>query len=242
MTVMIETQGLSKTFGFQQALNAVNLQIAAGERVVLVGPNGAGKTTLLRILATLERPTAGMLRLGGADPARAGASVRRQIGFLSHQSLLYEDLTVEQNLAFYARMYGLKDAAARISTLLQHIGLQPRAQDLVRTLSRGMQQRLAVARAVLHRPRLLLLDEPYTGLDPLAAEELTALLAQVLEEGCTLLLSTHHPSLEGTLGTRGVVLLQGRIAYDGPLGTPTEFLERYRALATQRNFGGTRRI
>ena len=227
---MIEVQGLSKTFGFHKALDSVDLRVAAGERVVLVGPNGAGKTTLLRILATLERPTAGVLRLGGEDPARAGAGVRRQIGFLSHQSLLYDDLTVEQNLAFYARMYGLKDGPARIAALLKQVGLQQRSGDLVRTLSRGMQQRLAVARAVLHRPRLLLLDEPYTGLDPLAAEALTALLAQVLEEGCTLLLTTHHPGIEGGLGERVVVLLRGRVAYDGPFDAPAEFPERYREL------------
>ncbi len=230
---MIETRELSKTFGFHTALDGVNLSVAAGERVVLVGPNGAGKTTLLRILATLERPTAGDLRLDGTDLTRAGGSFRQQIGFLSHQSLLYDDLTVEQNLAFYARMYEIENAPTRIEMLLSQTNLHHRAGDLVRTLSRGMQQRLAVARAVLHRPKLLLLDEPYTGLDPVAVDELTALLESVLDEGCTLLLSTHHPITEGVVGKRVVVLLKGRVVYDEPFDAEVDFAQRYRLLITK---------
>ena len=167
---MIEVSQLTKSFGPRHALAGVDLHVAPGECVVLCGPNGAGKTTLLRILATLARPTSGDVRIAGLDPAKAGADVRRQIGFLSHRTLLYDDLTAEQNLAFYARMYAIPDAQARIDDLLERVGLTARRHDLVRTYSRGMQQRLAVARAVLHRPALVLLDEPYTGLDPLAAD------------------------------------------------------------------------
>ncbi len=152
----------------------------AGEYVTLVGPNGAGKTTLLRILATLIRPTSGTVRIAGMDVARAGPEIRRYIGFLSHRTLLYEDLTAEQNLRFYARLYGIPDASARMDELLQRVGLADRRHDLVRTFSRGMQQRLAVARALIHCPSILLLDEPYTGLGPDAAGALQSLLERTL--------------------------------------------------------------
>lgn len=230
---MIELQDVIRTFGPRRALAGVNLRIAPGEFVALLGPNGAGKTTLLRILATLNRPTSGTVRIAGLDTSRASAEVRRQIGYLSHRTLLYEDLTAEQNLAFYARMYDLDrdDAEARITALLAQVNLSARRYDLVRTYSRGMQQRLAVARAVLHRPRLLLLDEPYTGLDPLASEALTTLLAELAEVGCTVLLTTHH--LESAIAARGrvVVLHHGRIVHDAHDVGP-EFPARYRALVT----------
>jgi heme exporter protein A len=205
-----------------------------GEFVALVGPNGAGKTTLLRILATLTRPTSGTVRLAGLDPARSGDSVRRRIGFLSHHTLLYEDLTAEQNLRFYARMYDLDRASCRIQDLLERVGLVGRRYDLVRTLSRGMQQRLAVARAVLHRPQVLLLDEPYTGLDPQAAQALTGLLAKSVEEGCTILLTTHNLERGLSVGQRVVVLVRGRVVYDERRDAinPDRFSDLYDVLAT----------
>jgi heme exporter protein A len=227
---MIEIRGLTKAFGPRAALAGVDLDIAAGERVLLLGPNGAGKTTLLRILATLSRPTDGVARVAGCDVTRADARVRRMIGFLSHESLLYDDLTARQNLRFYARMYGLSDPDARIKVLLGAVGLERRADDLVRGFSRGMQQRLAVARAVLHEPRLLLLDEPYTGLDAVAAEALTLHLETLMQTGCTLLLTTHHPSEEGQLAQRVVVMRSGRVVEDGPLGDLATFGARYRAI------------
>ncbi len=185
-----------------------------GEFVTLVGPNGAGKTTLLRILAALTRPTSGTVRIGGLDPRRDGPEVRRQIGFLSHRTLLYGDLTAEQNLRFYARMYDVEEAAARIAHLLERVGLADRRHDLVRTFSRGMQQRLAVARAVLHHPRLLLLDEPYTGLDPRAAQTMTDLMRELAGEGCTILMTTHNLERGLAVGQRIVVLARGRVVYD----------------------------
>ncbi len=211
----LTARGLTKHFGPAVALAGVDLRVATGEFVVLVGPNGAGKTTLLRLLATLARPTAGELRIAGLDPQREGRAVRRHLGFLSHQTLLYEALTARQNLAFYARLYALEDAEVRIETLLHRVDLWPRRDDLVRTYSRGMQQRLAVARAVLHRPSILLLDEPYTGLDPLAAEQLTLLLAELTEEGTTVLLTTHTLEPVRLAGQRVVVLNGGRIVHDG---------------------------
>jgi len=227
---MIEVEALVKSFGPHAALGGVGLQVEAGETVVLVGPNGAGKTTLLRILATLIRPTSGNVRIAGLDPAQDGAEIRRQIGFLSHRTLLYEDLTAEQNLAFYARLYGMTDAPARIAALHARVDLSARRHDLVHTFSRGMQQRLAVARAILHRPRLLLLDEPLAGLDPLAVEALTTLLTELAEEGCTLLLTTHNLEHQLTLGRRVIVLLKGKVAHDAPLTDIAAFPAYYRQL------------
>jgi len=230
---MIEVSRLTKSFGPRQALAGVDLRVAPGECVVLCGPNGAGKTTLLRILATLARPTSGTVRIAGLDPAKTGADARMQIGFLSHHTLLYDDLTAEQNLVFYARMYAIPDAQARIDALLERVGLSSRRHDLVRTYSRGMQQRLAVARAVLHRPALVLLDEPYTGLDPLAADALTALLTDLTGEGCTLLLTSHNLQSDVTLNRRAVVLNRGRIVYDAPHTDAATFPALYRELVQE---------
>jgi heme ABC exporter ATP-binding subunit CcmA/heme exporter protein CcmB len=231
--MMIDVHALTKSFGPRQALAGVDLHIAPGECIVLCGPNGAGKTTLLRILATLARPTSGVVRIAGLDPVKAGADVRQQIGFLSHHTLLYDDLTAEQNLAFYARMYALSDAQARIDELLERVGLSARRHDLVRTYSRGMQQRLAVARAVLHRPPMVLLDEPYTGLDPLAADALTALLTDLTGEGCTLLLTSHNLQSDVTMNRRAVVLNRGRIVYDAPYTDAATFPALYRELVKE---------
>ena len=229
---MIEVRNLAKSFGPRAVLTGVDLSVEAGELVTLVGPNGAGKTTLLRILATLARPTSGTLRIAGMDPARAGGKVRRTIGFLSHRTLLYEDLTAEQNLRFYARMYDLGDGLDRVEDLLERAGLAARRHDLVRTFSRGMQQRLAVARAVLHRPRVLLLDEPYTGLDPYATEVLTDLLGELTGGGCTILLATHNLEQGLARCDRVAVLAQGRLVYDERREaiSPAMFSETYRAL------------
>ncbi|MDY7075637.1 MAG: heme ABC exporter ATP-binding protein CcmA [Chloroflexota bacterium] len=216
MDTQIEVNDLVKSFGPRTALASVNLRVEAGEFVTLAGPNGAGKTTLLRILATLTRPTSGSVRIAGLDSVRAGEEIRREIGFLSHRTLLYDDLTAEQNLRFYARMYDLDDGLARIAELLGQVGLTARRHDLVRTFSRGMQQRLAVARAVLHRPQVLFLDEPYTGLDPNATRVLTDLLTELTEEGCTVLLTTHNLERGLEVGGRVIVLAQGQVVYDAP--------------------------
>lgn len=242
---MIAIRGLTKTFGPRTALDDVNLSVDSGEFIALVGPNGAGKTTLMRILATLSRPSSGTVRIAGLDLLSDGEQVRRHIGFLSHQTLLYDDLTAEQNLRFYARMYDVDRpqkatearkgrSCARISELLERVGLAARRSDLVQTFSRGMKQRLAVARAVLHRPQILLLDEPYTGLDPQAIGTLRDLLAELAGEGCTILLTTHRLNRALSTGGRILVLHQGQLVYDQPRHavTPGMFLGTYRAITT----------
>jgi heme exporter protein A len=213
---MVDVRNLVKTFGPLVALDGVDLSVAPGEFVILVGPNGAGKTTLLRIIATLARPTSGKVQIAGFDAVRAGPEVRRRIGFLSHRTLLYDDLTAEQNLRFYSRMYDVADGSARVEAILERVGLASRRNDLVRTFSRGMQQRLSVARALLHRPDLLLLDEPYSGLDVLAAESLTALLSELATDGRTVLLTTHDLARAADLGCRVVVLMHGQVVRDLP--------------------------
>jgi heme exporter protein A len=229
---VIEARQLTKVFGPRTALAEVDLSMGTGDFVTLVGPNGAGKTTLLRILATLSRPSSGTLRIAGLDPARRGDQIRRRIGFLSHRTLLYDDLTAEENLRFYERMYDLPRDPRRVDALLEQVGLGARRHDLVRTFSRGMGQRLAVARAVLHRPQLLLLDEPYTGLDAQAVEILSALLGRLAAGGCAVLLATHR--LDRGLGTaqRVMILHDGRVVYDRPRSTvPLQtFLDTYRAI------------
>lgn len=229
---MIEVRKLVKSFGPRTALAGVDLSIGEGEFVTLVGPNGAGKTTLLRILATLSRPSSGTVQIGGLDAARNGEQIRRRIGFLSHRTLLYDDLTADQNLRFYARMYDIADESARIGDLLGRVGLGMRRGDRVQTFSRGMKQRLAVARAVLHKPEVLLLDEPYTGLDPQAAQTLTDLLLELAGEGRLILLTTHRISRGLAVGQRVLVLHHGRLVYD-QLRTaisPDTFAETYHAI------------
>jgi heme exporter protein A len=229
---VIDARQITKSFGPRTALAGVDLSIGKGEVVTLLGPNGAGKTTLLRILATLSRPSSGTLRIQGLDPSQHGDQVRRGIGFLSHRTLLYDDLTAEQNLRFYAQMYDLPRNSGRLDELLEQVGLAARRHDLVQTFSRGMRQRLAVARSVLHRPQLLLLDEPYTGLDAQAVEVLTALLTDLAGDGCTILLTTHRLEHGLVTGHRVLVLHKGRIVYDQPRTAvpPPKFGDTYRAI------------
>lgn len=230
---MIDVDSVTKRFGPHEALIAIDLHVSTGERVILVGPNGAGKTTLLRTISGLVRPTSGDVYVNGSNLLEVGPAIRSQIGYLSHRSLLYEDLTVEQNLAFYARLYGIPDTATRVQELLTQVELTTRCFDRVGTLSRGMKQRLTIARALLHQPSILLLDEPYTGLDPIAADALDALLADLSTRGCTQLMSTHRlevPALNQT-DQRIVMLRHGRVMYDGPY--EATFPQRYRTWITE---------
>ena len=176
---MIELRKLTKSFGSKYALRGVNLRVMPGESLVIFGPNGAGKSTLIRILSSLSRPTSGTVHIGGLDLATHADGIRRHLGVVSHAPLLYDSLTAEENLRFFAGLYGMSQPEPRITTLLGQVGLTTRRGDLVRTFSRGMVQRLAIARALLHDPQVLLLDEPDTGLDPQAAEMLHDLLVQV---------------------------------------------------------------
>ncbi len=232
---MIQVKSLVKSFGPVVALRGVNLAVAEGEFVTLVGPNGAGKTTLLRILATLSRPTSGRVSIGGhALPERA-AKARRQIGLVSHQPLLYGDLSAKENLRFYGRIYGVADLEARIDEVLSIVGLAHRRHHLVRTFSRGMQQRLAIARAVLHRPRLMLLDEPYTGLDQDAGGRLEQVLSSVGAEGRTVIMTTHDLERGLAVADRAVVLAKGRVVFEARRAETDSaaFLEAYRQHTAQ---------
>jgi heme exporter protein A len=178
-TAMIELRKLTKAFGSNYALRGVSLRVMPGESLVIFGPNGAGKSTLIRILSSLSRPTSGTVRIGGLDLASHADGIRRHLGVVSHAPLLYDSLTAEENLRFFAGLYGMPHPEPRIAAMLAQVGLTSRRADLVRTFSRGMVQRLAIARALLHDPQVLLLDEPDTGLDPQAAEMLHDLLVAV---------------------------------------------------------------
>jgi heme exporter protein A len=211
----IEVVGLRKSFGPLSVLRGLDLEVLPGERVLLVGPNGAGKTTLIRILATLLRPTAGHARVGGFDPVLQADMVRRCVGLVSHQTFLYGELTVGENLAFYARMYGVEDGE-RCCELLSLVGLSDRADKQTRTLSRGMQQRLALARVVLHRPPVLLLDEPDAGLDQQGVAVLDGMLGDSAGSGCAILFTSHDLRRGLDMASRVAVLSKGRIIFQAP--------------------------
>jgi len=181
-----------------------------------VGPNGAGKTTLLRILATLLKPTTGSVRIAGLDLASDAAKVRRKIGFVSHQPLVYGHLTVEENLHFYGRLYDVQDLPQRVDELVHQVGLATRRHSPARTLSRGMQQRLSVARAIIHRPSLLLLDEAYASLDQQGNRMLNDLLREQGPTGRTVILSTHNLQQALDLCDSLIILSKGRVAYQAP--------------------------
>jgi heme exporter protein A len=212
----VDARGLEKAYGPVRALRGVSLRVGEGESLVVLGPNGAGKTTLIKVLATLVRPTAGSLRLFGRDP-RGDDSVRRLVGVVSHHSYLYPGLTAFENLLFTARMYGVPRAEARAAHLIEAVGLGQRRDDLVRTFSRGMLQRLTIARALVHDPPLLLLDEPYTGLDRHAAEAFSGFLSR-MRGNRTIILTTHTIEQALPLADRIVILVDGAVAYDGRRG------------------------
>lgn len=211
---MIQIDKLIKAFGSRLVLRGVDLTINEGDFVALMGANGAGKTTLLHIVATLSKPTGGTISIGGYSTANSATELRRFIGLVSHKTLLYDDLTADQNLRFYAQMYDVPNASNRIETVLNQVGLWGRQHDPVRTYSRGMQQRLAIARAMLHNPSILLLDEPDTGLDQHAADRLSELLSAVGAHQRTILMTTHNLERGLSLGNRVVILAKGKIAYD----------------------------
>lgn len=208
-------RGLSKRFGPQPALCDVDLELGPGECLAVLGPNGAGKSTLIQLLAGLAQPSSGRLELFGARLERRAArpaGLKRRIGYVGHQTLLYADLTGRENLTFYGRLYDVPDLETRIVEVGLAMGIFGSLDRVVRTYSRGMQQRLTVARAVLHRPELLLLDEPYTGLDEDGRHALTRLLASLKEEGAAILFSTHSPEWGAEVWDRVLLLRGGAVA------------------------------
>lgn len=210
---LVVIQGLTKRFGPTWALRKVDLALTAGAFLTVFGPNGAGKTTLIRILATLSRPSSGEIYIAGVPLGEAGARLRRSIGLVTHQTLLYPDLSAEENLRFYGQLYDVPDLDTQIDLALERVGLQTRRYSLVQEFSRGMQQRLSIARAILHDPALLLLDEPYTGLDPEAAETLAEIMVSLSQQGRTIILATHNLERGLALCDEVAILARGRVAY-----------------------------
>ncbi|HET7144649.1 MAG TPA: heme ABC exporter ATP-binding protein CcmA [Anaerolineales bacterium] len=208
---MIEVKTLVKRFGLKTILRGLDFSVKPGEFVALLGPNGAGKTTFLRILATLSRPSLGSVKVGGYSLPNEAAQVRAKLGVVSHMPLLYPDLTAEENLRFYGRMYGIGNMEARITEVLEMVGLEPRRKDLIRTFSRGMQQRLAIGRAVIHDPQVMLFDEPYTGLDQDACEMLDDVLRSVAADGRTVVMTSHDLARAEDIATRFDILSRGVI-------------------------------
>jgi heme exporter protein A len=211
-SVVISVKKLVKRFGPKTILRGLDFQVQQGEFIALLGPNGAGKTTFLRILASLSKPTIGEVQVAGYRLPDQAAAVRRRLGVVSHQPLLYGDLTAEENLLFYGRMYGLSQTGARIDEVLELVGLSARRKDLVRTFSRGMQQRLAIGRAVLHDPEVMLFDEPHTWLDQDASSMLDKVLSEVAARGRTVVMTSHDLLRAGELASRFDVLSKGVIA------------------------------
>jgi heme exporter protein A len=211
-SAVLTASGLVKAFGLRVVLRGIDFQIAHGETVSLLGPNGSGKTTLLRMLATVSRPTGGKITIGGWSIPKESMQVRSQLGILGHLPMLYDELTAEENLRFFARIYDLPAPSARIQETLARVGLAKRARDLARTFSRGMQQRLAIARAILHDPAILLLDEPYTGLDVKGAAILDSVIEEWHAAGRTVIMSMHDLDHAARLSHRALILSQGKIA------------------------------
>jgi len=221
---------VSRHFGRRRALHHVSLTCRAGTILGLLGPNGAGKSTLLAILSTLLAPTSGRVTYGGMDARSAGPGLRGRLGLLGHDLYLYPELTARENLAFFARLYGLDDAPARVERALAQAGLEDRAGDAVSGFSRGMRQRLALERALLHGPRLLLLDEPFTGLDDASGHALVTRLRGLRDGGAIVIAATHDLDLAEGLLDEVAILREGRLLAVPRTSAPLR--DRYRETIT----------
>ncbi len=211
---VIEVRDLTKRFGYKKALNRVYFRVKTGECIALFGPNGAGKTTLIRILSSLMRPTSGEVRVAGYDARSEGEDLRRIIGVISHNTFLYDNLTAFENLKFYGRMYDVNNLKERILDVLELVGLKGQIYDMVQTFSRGMQQRLSLARAILHEPAVLLLDEPYAGLDQNGIKILKGILEDFRKGGRTTIMTSHDLQRGLEMCSRVAILHSGIIVYN----------------------------
>ena len=226
----IDARGVCKSFGPIRVLRGLDLSVAEGERYVLFGSNGTGKTTLIRVLSGLLRPEAGTVRLLGGEVGPRSLQNRTRIGLMSHETFLYKDLTALENLEFYGRLYSVEHAGHRAKRLLKQVRLYHRAYDRVGSLSRGMMQRLSLARALLHDPELLLMDEPYTGLDVRGQSMLGRLLPELSESGKTVFMITHDLERGLDIASRMGVLSKGKIALEAAAAERDQFSRRYREL------------
>ena len=217
----LDSREIAKQFGFTYAVRNVSMQVKRGEFVVLFGSNGAGKTTFLKVVATLMRPTKGTLTIEGFDTAKEPEKARSKIGFLSHNTFVYRDLSPLENLKFFCRLYGISDSDERLPKVLDRVDLKRRADDPVRSFSRGMQQRVGIARALLHDPSLILLDEPYTGLDARAIQTLNSFLDDAVKAGKTVVLTSHDLEQGLRAATRAVILDRGAIVHDSAPADPS---------------------
>jgi heme exporter protein A len=215
-TLALDSKEIEKKFGYSYAVRNITLQVRRGEFVALFGSNGAGKTTFLKVAAGLMRPTKGSLSIEGFDVGTDAEETRRRIGFLSHNTFVYRDLSPLENLKFFCRLYGVSDSEDRLLGLLKRVDLAQRAREPVRAFSRGLQQRVGIARALLHDPSLILLDEPYTGLDAKAAQTLNDILDEAARSGKTIILTTHDIDQGLRAATRALILDRGKIVHDGP--------------------------
>lgn len=215
---IVEVTGIEKSFGNIRVLEGIDLKVKKGEFLTIIGPNGAGKTTLLKILSTLMKPSSGEGRIVGFDLKQEEENLRREIGMLSHYTFLYENLTAYENIKFYGRLYQVKNIEKEIKRIIEEVGLDNRLHDTVRTFSRGMKQRLSIARSIIHDPSLLLLDEPYTGLDRWSVKKFKDILKRFHGRGKTIIMTTHNLSFSLELGDRVIILSLGKIVHELPVG------------------------
>ena len=220
MNLALASQDVQKKFGHFTALAGVTLEVPRGEFVTLFGRNGAGKTTFLKIAATLMRPTHGSFRIEGIDIRKEPEKARRNIGFLSHNTFIYRDLSAIENLRFFCRLYGADSSDERLMGLLERFGLRRRANDTVRNFSRGLQQRVGIARVLLHDPHLILLDEPYTGLDAQAVAMLNEALDEIVKAGRTVILTTHDLEQGLRAASRVLIMDRGKIVLSAEARDP----------------------
>jgi len=230
---LLSARNVTKTFGRFTALKSLSLDLAPGEFLTIFGRNGAGKTTFLKIVSSIIRTYSGRVTLFGKDLKHADDDTRRRIGFVSHESLLYKDLTVRDNLMFYARLYRLPSPSKRIRDMIDRVDLSAKSSVPVRALSRGMRQRLSLARAFIHKPRLLLLDEPFTGLDESASEILDESLIEFIEGGRAVIMTTHDLERGWRHAHRVAVLDRGSVVYETPAAESADlggFRDKYREI------------